>query len=102
VLAVRTESSERLPPSSTVRCRRNRTEAVLCFQQSIEINPNRLMNYIKLGLTYAQMGKSSDARAMPWHIFSEQSEVHDSVPSRQLIDRKRLKIMAADEESARL
>jgi hypothetical protein len=47
------ESSERLPPSSTVRCRRDRT---------IEINPNRLMHYIELGLTYAQMGKGSDAR----------------------------------------
>jgi hypothetical protein len=30
---------------------------VLCFQKAIEINPNRLMHYIELGQTYAQMGK---------------------------------------------
>ena len=38
------------------------TEAVLCFQKAIEINPKRLMHYIELGQTYAQMGKAADAR----------------------------------------
>ncbi len=39
-------------------------EAVLCFQKAIEINPNRLMHYIELGQTYAQMGKAVDARQL--------------------------------------
>ncbi len=39
-------------------------EAVSCFQKAIEINPNRLMHYIELGQTYAQMGKSADARRL--------------------------------------
>ena len=38
------------------------TEAVLCFQKAIEINPNRLMHYVELGQTYAQMVKTADAR----------------------------------------
>ena len=37
-------------------------EAVVCFQRAIQINPNRLMHYIELGIVYAQMGKSADAR----------------------------------------
>ena len=37
-------------------------EAVLCFQKAIELNPNRLMHYIELGQTYAQMGQAADAR----------------------------------------
>jgi tetratricopeptide (TPR) repeat protein len=36
--------------------------AVACFQKAIEINPNRLMHYVELGITYAQMGRSADAR----------------------------------------
>jgi tetratricopeptide (TPR) repeat protein len=39
-------------------------EAVRCFQKAIEINPNRLMHYIELGQTYAQMGKTDDARRL--------------------------------------
>ena len=39
-------------------------EAVSCFQKAIEINPNRLMHYIELGQTYAQMGKTADARSL--------------------------------------
>jgi tetratricopeptide (TPR) repeat protein len=39
-------------------------EAVSCFQKAIEINPNRLMHYIELGQTYAQMGKATDARRL--------------------------------------
>ena len=39
-------------------------EALLCFQKAIEINPNRLMHYIELGQTYAQMGKAADARRL--------------------------------------
>ena len=40
------------------------SEAVLCFQKAIQINPNRLMHYIELGQTYAQMGKNADARRL--------------------------------------
>jgi tetratricopeptide (TPR) repeat protein len=39
-------------------------EAVSCFQKAIEINPNRLMHYIELGQTYAQMGRTGDARRL--------------------------------------
>jgi tetratricopeptide (TPR) repeat protein len=39
-------------------------EAASCFQKAIEINPNRLMHYIELGQTYAQMGKTADARRL--------------------------------------
>ena len=39
-------------------------EAVWCFQKAIEINPNRLMHHIELGQTYAQMGKTADARRL--------------------------------------
>jgi hypothetical protein len=31
---------------------------------AIEINPNRLMHYIELGQTYAQMGKIADTRRL--------------------------------------
>jgi len=40
------------------------TEAVSCFEKAIEINPNRLMHYIELGQTYAQMGKTAEARRL--------------------------------------
>lgn len=36
--------------------------AVACFQKAIEINPNRLMHYVELGIAYAQMGRPDDAR----------------------------------------
>ena len=36
--------------------------AVACFEKAIAINPARLMHYIELGRTYAQMGKKDDAR----------------------------------------
>ena len=36
--------------------------AVACFQKAIAINPNRLMHYIELGRTYAQMGKRDEAK----------------------------------------
>src|ERR1700726_4818599 len=59
-------------------------EAVLCFQKAIEINPNRLMHYIELGQTYAQMGKTADARrlinkglALP-DVEKDRSEEHTS------------------------
>jgi tetratricopeptide (TPR) repeat protein len=37
-------------------------EAVGCFEKAIALNPNRLMHYIELGRTYAQMGRDADAR----------------------------------------
>jgi tetratricopeptide (TPR) repeat protein len=39
-------------------------EAVNCFEKAIALNPNRLMHYIELGLVYAQMGRSDDARRL--------------------------------------
>jgi tetratricopeptide (TPR) repeat protein len=39
-------------------------EAVVCFQKAIEINPTRLMHYIEMGQTYAQMGRTADARKL--------------------------------------
>jgi len=43
-------------PSSTYEA------SVACFERAITINPNRLMYYIELGLTYAQMEKKDEAR----------------------------------------
>ena len=37
-------------------------DAVTCFEKAIVLNPNRLMHYIELGRTYAQMGRDADAR----------------------------------------
>ena len=37
-------------------------DAVRCFEKAIALNPNRLMHYIELGRTYAQMGRDGDAR----------------------------------------
>ena len=36
--------------------------SVACFEKAIAINPNRLMFYVELGLTYAQMKKKDEAR----------------------------------------
>ncbi len=36
--------------------------AVRCFEKAIELNPKRLMHYIELGRTYAQMGRKAEAR----------------------------------------
>lgn len=46
-----------LPPASN-------EEAVVCFQKAIEINPTRLMHYVELGQTYAQMGQTAEARRL--------------------------------------
>jgi tetratricopeptide (TPR) repeat protein len=37
-------------------------EAATCFEKAIALNPNRPMHYIELGLVYAQMGRTDDAR----------------------------------------
>ncbi len=44
-----------LPPATN-------EDAMKCFQRAIKLNPGRLINYIELGRTYAQMGLSEDAR----------------------------------------
>jgi hypothetical protein len=50
--------------TSTVRFRApSIEESVRCFEMAIEINPHRLMHYIKLGRAYAQMGRTAEARA---------------------------------------
>lgn len=37
-------------------------EAVRCFEKSIALNPGRLIHFVELGRTYAQMGKKQEAR----------------------------------------
>lgn len=37
-------------------------DAVKCFEKAIALNPHRLINYIELGRTYAQMGDTTKAR----------------------------------------
>ena len=37
-------------------------DATKCFQRAIKLNPERLINYIELGRTYAQMGQTENAR----------------------------------------
>ena len=45
----------KLPPASN-------EEAERCFEKAIQLNPNRLMHYVELGRTFAQMGKPAEAR----------------------------------------
>lgn len=37
-------------------------DAIKCFEKAIELNPSRLIHYIELGRTYAQMGDATKAR----------------------------------------
>lgn len=37
-------------------------DAERCFEKAMALNPNRLMHYIELGRTYADMGREADAR----------------------------------------
>lgn len=37
-------------------------DAVKCFEKAIRLNPDRLIHYIELGRTYAQMGRDTEAR----------------------------------------
>ncbi len=39
-------------------------EAARCFQKALQANPNRLMHYIELGIVYAKMGRSEEARKL--------------------------------------
>lgn len=45
----------KLPPATN-------EDAVRCFQKAIALNPNRLMHYIELGRTYANMDRKEEAR----------------------------------------
>ena len=36
-------------------------ESVSCLEKSVKLNPNRVMNYIELGKTYAQVGRTDEA-----------------------------------------
>ncbi len=38
-------------------------EAVECFQKALALNPGRLIHHIELGRTYAQMGRTEEAKA---------------------------------------
>ncbi len=38
-------------------------EAVKCFKKAIALNPGRLVHYVELGRTYAQMGRKDEAKA---------------------------------------
>lgn len=44
-----------LPPATN-------DEALKCFQTAIKLNPDRLIHYIELGRTHAQMGQEDEAR----------------------------------------
>ena len=44
-----------LPPST-------HEEAIICFEKALDINPLRLRHCIEMGRTYAQMGKTNEAR----------------------------------------
>ncbi|OAI57378.1 hypothetical protein AYO49_02105 [Verrucomicrobiaceae bacterium SCGC AG-212-N21] len=46
---------EKLPDASN-------EDAVRCLEHAIRVNPNRLMHYIELGRTYADMGNETEAR----------------------------------------
>ena len=46
---------DKLPPAT-------HEDAARCFEKAMALNPNRLMHYIELGRTYAQMGRDADAR----------------------------------------
>ena len=39
-------------------------EAVRCFEKSIALNPGRLIHFVELGRTYAQMGKKQEAKQL--------------------------------------
>lgn len=45
----------KLPPATN-------EDAVRCFEKAIALEPTRLMHYIELGRTYAQMGRTAEAR----------------------------------------
>lgn len=45
----------KLPPATFA-------EAERCFEKAIALNPNRLMHYIELGRTYAEMDRKDEAR----------------------------------------
>jgi tetratricopeptide (TPR) repeat protein len=37
-------------------------DAAKCFEEAIELKPDRLIHYIELGLVYSRMGRTADAR----------------------------------------
>jgi tetratricopeptide (TPR) repeat protein len=56
-------------------------DAVKCLRRAVELNPGRLIHYVELGRTYAQMGKTYEARkfiekglAMP-NVGKDDSEI---------------------------
>ncbi|MFN0076005.1 MAG: tetratricopeptide repeat protein [Prosthecobacter sp.] len=51
--------------------------AVACFDQAIAINPNRLRHYIELGRTYAQMGRTDEARKFITQGMAMPNKEHD-------------------------
>lgn len=46
---------EKLPPATN-------EEAAKCLERAVKLNPSRMMHQIELGRTYAQMGRTGDAR----------------------------------------
>lgn len=57
--------------------------AVACFVKAIAINPNRLRHYIELGRTYAQMGKTAEARLFIEKGMSMPNMEHDDPELKQ-------------------
>jgi tetratricopeptide (TPR) repeat protein len=64
-------------PSSTTEA------AVECFEKAIAINPSRLMHYIELGRTYAQMGRKGDARRLIVKGLAMQDVEKDDAETKQ-------------------
>jgi tetratricopeptide (TPR) repeat protein len=65
-------------------------DAVHCFQKAIALNPNRLMHYIELGRTYAQMGRDADARKFITEGLA-MAETEKDDPETKLLGRQILK-----------
>jgi tetratricopeptide (TPR) repeat protein len=64
-------------------------DAVRCFEKAIALNPNRLMHYIELGRTYAQMGRDADARKFITRARDAETEKDD--PETKKLGRQILK-----------
>ena len=59
-------------------------DAVRCFEKGIALNTNRLMHYIELGRTYAQMGRDADARKFITHGLAMPDTEKDDLESKKL------------------
>ena len=59
-------------------------DAVRCFEKAIALNTNRLMHYIELGRTYAQMDRDADARKFITHGLAMPETEKDDPETKKL------------------